>query len=224
MEIHIEHKRYDGEPLFLDFHCKIDEGAFVALSGPSGVGKTTLLRLLAGLEPDWQGAIDGVNRDTVGYMFQEARLMPWLTALDNLTLFGASKRAAEDALDRVGLSDAAAKYPRALSGGMQRRVALARLLLARPKLVLLDEPFTSLDGQSAEICRQLISALHKECNATVVLVTHSLDDALSLADEVLVMSGRPAQICERIALPSDADKGAESAFTRRIRDDLSAYF
>jgi len=224
MEITIAHKAYGGEVLFKDFHCQISEGAFVALSGPSGIGKTSLLRILAGLEQDWTGAIAEFDRESVGYMFQEARLMPWLTALDNLTLFGATRDEAYQALDRVGLAEAAGKYPRMLSGGMQRRLALARLLLARPQWILLDEPFTSLDSHSAAICRRLIRELHQELKATVLLVTHSLDEALSLADEVLIMSGHPASISERIVLPSDSGVADSPTDLAKIKATLAVYF
>jgi len=183
-------------PILQDLDLRLEPGEFAALLGPSGAGKTTILRMLAGLDTDFEGErVLDTGEPAIGYLFQEARLMPWLTALQNVALVvDGDRAAAREALAAVGLDDALERYPHQLSGGMQRRVALARAIVHRPRLMLLDEPFVSLDRPNAELLHELLLAYWAEVRPTVVLVSHDLDEALVLADRLLFLGGSPATI------------------------------
>lgn len=203
----------DGTQVLSDISLSIRRGAFVALVGASGIGKSTLLRVLGGLLPATGGEImlDGQLPDQaqtpVGIVFQKDNLMPWRTAYENvrlpLELRGENGRVAEgrvlDMLDLVGLSDFEKNYPDQLSGGMAQRVAIARALVHEPELLLLDEPFGALDALTRERMGQELLRIWQAMPVTVFMVTHSIDEAVFLADEVLVMgsisgSGLPATI------------------------------
>lgn len=205
LTIDIAEMRFPGAeaPLFADFHLQIAPGSVVALHGPSGIGKSTLLRLIAGLERSFTGSItvDGIPAQLApppGFVFQDSRLLPWLTARDNIRAVDAamSPQTADAALARVGLARSTDAYPRALSGGMQRRVALARALATNPGYLLLDEPFVSLDSDLVEDMHQLLSALIAKSGATVIFASHHASDAARLADRVITLQGRPARTHE----------------------------
>jgi NitT/TauT family transport system ATP-binding protein len=195
------------DPLDLD----IADGEFIAIVGPSGCGKSTLLRIVAGLLPASAGSltIDGQARNgpvtELGIVFQQPVLLEWRTAVRNV-LFQIEMRGRRPAdyrdralalLDQVGLRDFADTYPHALSGGMRQRVAIARALLHDPGLLLMDEPFGALDALTREQMRIDLEALWLRRRMTVLFVTHSVDEAVLLADRVVVMSPRPGRI-ERI--------------------------
>jgi len=186
-------------------------GEFVAVVGPSGCGKSTLLRLIAGLlvpsegEVLVDGAPPGVARAAkrIGYIPQESALLPWRTVLDNVALglevnARRSRREAREQawvqLAVVGLAEFAGRYPYQLSGGMRQRVALARALVIAPRLLLLDEPFAALDELSREAMRYELLALWERVRASALLVTHSIAEAVALADRVLVLSPRPGRV------------------------------
>ena len=167
---------------------EIRPGEFVALLGASGSGKTTLLRILAGLDADYQGAVSAPDRRAI--VFQEHRLLPWKRVADNVALGldgpDAGRRAAE-VLDEVGLTHRARAWPRTLSGGESQRVALARALVRRPELLLLDEPFGALDALTRTKVHSLVLRLWTSHRPAVLLVTHDVDEALTLADRLLVV-------------------------------------
>ncbi len=192
---------------------KAQPGEFVAIVGPSGAGKTTLLNLIAGLDQEMQGSItfhSGQERRAsprTSFMFQEPRLIPWLNVQQNLELVLTPRLRAQplvalaDLLALVGLSGCAAMFPGQLSGGMQRRVALLRAFIIEPSLLLMDEPFQSLDAPTAEQLRVLLQALWQRTHPTVLFVTHSLREAISLADRILFLSERPSRVI--LDLPID---------------------
>ena len=193
----------------------IEAGQFVCLVGPSGCGKSSLIRVLAGLAAPTRGeaTLDGqpihAPSRRVALMFQDANLMPWRTVIDNialpLELAGQAKpersEAAQRLLPRLGLSDFARSYPGELSGGMAQRVALGRVLIQRPDVLLLDEPFGALDALTREQVAADLLALWAQERQTVLMVTHDINEAVLLADRVLVMSRRPGQINADIAVP-----------------------
>ncbi len=213
-------------------------GSFVALLGPSGCGKSTLLRVIAGLDSPDAGSVtldstSGAAR--VAFVFQDAHLLPWRDVLSNaalpleLTGTGAAERraAARDALDAVGLGDATHKMPHELSGGMRMRVSLARALVTRPNLLLLDEPFAALDELTRQRLDDQLRALWAELGLTVLFVTHSVDEAAYLAERAIVFSARPARIVadRTLALPRARTSAlrAEPAFgaeARALREAL----
>ncbi len=193
----------------------IEAGQFVCLVGPSGCGKSTLIRVLAGLiaptegEALFNGApIDEPSR-RVALMFQDANLMPWRTVIDNIALpleiagveNSARHEAAHELLPRLGLAEFALAYPGELSGGMAQRVALGRVLIQRPDVLLLDEPFGALDAMTRELVSLDLLDLWKQGHQTVLMVTHDINEAVWLADRVLVMSRRPGQIIADIGVP-----------------------
>jgi len=182
----------------------------VAIVGPSGAGKSTLLNLAAGLILPDQGEVRILGRDTagavdwgrVGYMFQDDRLLPWRVALDNVTLAleaGAMpaaerRRRAHDALALVGLAEFAKAYPHQLSGGMRSRVALARSMVGEPDLLLMDEPFSRLDAQTRATMHRELLRIHEMRRLSILFVTHDAEEAVVLADRIVVMSARPGQV------------------------------
>ncbi len=178
----------------------MDEGQFVSLVGPSGSGKSSLLRAVIGLQQPLAGTVDpGVAPSEIGILFQDDALLPWRTARENVALglsFHGIERAqahaeAEAWLDRLGLAEFGGRYPRHLSGGQRKRVALAQVLALKPRLLLMDEPFASLDAiVRARIVQDLVELVERE-RISVLLVTHDLEEALSLSDVVYLLSQGP---------------------------------
>ena len=181
---------------------ELPAGAVGALVGPSGCGKTTLLRLVAGLDQNYDGDIRLPAHARLGMVFQEPRLLPWRTVADNLRIV--APRAQDDAivalLDELGLAEHAAHFPRQLSLGLARRVALARALVVEPDLLLLDEPLVSLDAARARELREKIAALIEARRITTLIVTHDLREAIALADKIFLLSPRPAHIVSTLAI------------------------
>ncbi|MDO6515393.1 ABC transporter ATP-binding protein [Neptuniibacter sp. 2_MG-2023] len=181
----------------------VSQGEFVSLVGPSGTGKSTLLNMIAGLEPIQDGSIRFNDQLLAGsppcklsYIFQQPRLMPWLTVADNLRLVmpDSAPFEIEKMLDKVGLKGKSDCYPKQLSGGMQRRVSIARAFLTRPDVLLLDEPFISLDAPNAHRLRSLLVELWLEHKTTVVFVTHDLNEAIQLSDRIIFLSSSPGTV------------------------------
>jgi ABC-type nitrate/sulfonate/bicarbonate transport system ATPase subunit len=180
--------------VFEDLSLNLGDGEICALVGPSGVGKTSLLQIAAGIDADFEGAVAG-RPEPVGYLFQAPRLLPWRTARQNLELvLPEHPEKAESWLCRIGLADEGDVYPQRLSLGMARRVALARALAVRPKLLLLDEPFSALDDATAAAMQDLVTTRVAELRPTTLLVTHHWHEAVALADRVVTLEGAPARI------------------------------
>lgn len=183
-----------------DVSCEISPGDWVCLVGPSGCGKSTLLNIIAGLDRSTSGSIE-VN-GSVGFMFQEPTLFPWLNVRDNIG-FGLRMRKDDlkvirqktnAYLDLVGLAEYAAAYPHQLSGGMKQRVALARMLILDPDILLMDEPFGALDAQTKEKLHEDLERIWRETKKTIVFVTHDVREAVRLGDIVHVFSSNPGKI------------------------------
>ena len=211
-----------AERLALDrVDLEIAAGEFVAFVGPSGCGKSTLMNMIAGILPVTEGVIvhegrpvRGINRH-VGYMTQADAVLPWRTVRQNVELplrfHGVPRRdraaQAEAMLDQVGLAGFGGSFPAELSGGMRKRVALAQLLAYGPRTLLMDEPFGALDAQLKLLMQEQLLRIWTERRQTVVFVTHDLAEAITLAQRVVVFSGRPGRIkqIEDVALPGDRD-------------------
>jgi len=203
LEIIVERKLLpDGEPLFCDLRLQIAAGECVGLIGPSGVGKSSLLRLLAGLDRSYAGSRTVHAPDAgalaVGVVFQEPRLVPWLTILGNLRLVqpGLSSADAAVQLEALGVAGCADLYPHQLSLGMQRRVALARAMIVQPSALLLDEPFASLDHETSIRVQKLLARAAAARKTTMVIASHDLEEVARLADRIVTLTGRPARLRE----------------------------
>ncbi len=204
--LHVEglRKSHGAMPVLGPIDLHLEAGSITVIIGRSGCGKTTLLRCLGGLEQPDAGSVrvgDGTpRRDSIGYVFQEPRLMPWLTVARNVGFglsglaAGARDAAVATALDRIGLADAGSLLPKQLSGGMAQRVALARGLAPEPAVLLLDEPFSALDPFTREQMQDRLLRLHRHYGTTIVLITHDMDEALALADRIIVLRGRPGSV------------------------------
>jgi ABC-type nitrate/sulfonate/bicarbonate transport system ATPase subunit len=200
----------------------LDSGTVAALVGPSGCGKTTLLRILAGLDQDFEGKVTLPAHGTLGMVFQEPRLLPWRTVEQNVRL------AAPHAIDgelamlfaELGLASHRDHYPGELSLGLARRVALARAFAVKPDLLLLDEPFVSLDNALASRLRDELAELVKRRPVTTLLVTHNVEEAIDLADRLYLLSASPARVIAEVpvARPRSRHKPEEIA---RLREEIA---
>lgn len=211
-------KRFGDRQVLRGLDFAIRPGEFVAVVGRSGCGKSTLLRLLAGLEAADGGGVrlDGKphdrQREEVRIMFQEARLLPWRTVIQNVALGLSGDKAAVRAqacaaLAQVGLADRAGDWPSRLSGGQRQRVALARALIHRPRLLLLDEPLGALDALTRIEMHRLIEDVWRQHRFTAVLVTHDVAEAVALADRIVLVEDGRIALDERVALPRPRQRG-----------------
>jgi len=214
-----------------DVTLHVAENEFVTLVGPSGCGKSTLLRLVAGLTPATRGAIrvrDTAVREPfpdVGFVFQQPVLLPWRSVLDNV-LFSVEmlgqpprqyRKQAADLLELTGLGGFETKYPRELSGGMQQRVAICRALLPDPSLLLMDEPFGALDAMTREEMSLELLRVWEERRKTILFVTHSIPEAILLADRVVVMTARPGRIARVLTIDLPRPLTMELEFDPRFK-------
>jgi ABC-type nitrate/sulfonate/bicarbonate transport system ATPase subunit len=208
LELRIDAKTFvsaDGTPVEVvrGLKLRLEAGSFGALIGPSGCGKTTILRIAAGLDPDFQGQVGRPGSGRLGMVFQEPRLLPWRTVEANIRLALPAGDAAADLTELVetlGLGSHLARYPGELSLGLARRAAIARAFAVRPDFLLLDEPFVSLDEAVADRLRSELMALTTRTRVTTLLVTHRLEEAVQLADRLFFLSDRPAHIIFEKAL------------------------
>jgi len=220
-----------------DINIEIAPGEFVAFLGPSGCGKSTLLYLVAGLEPASSGEIWTFDDRVTGpspdrsLIFQETSLFPWLTVWQNVSfglgIRGANSKerrvVAQDALQRVGLSAAFDKRPDELSGGMRQRVAVARALAMRPKVLLMDEPFAALDVQTRQRMQDFLLDVWRDSGASILFVTHHIDEAVALADRVLVFTARPGKIKTIVPIDLPRPRNLFSAECERLRIELTQH-
>jgi sulfonate transport system ATP-binding protein len=202
----------DGTEALQSVSLELGAGEIVALVGGSGCGKTTLLRLIAGLDTPSSGVIHVGSEEVrgphaaVGIVFQEPRLLPWLTVAGNIG-FGLEQLTTRErqsridhALDKVGLATYGGRWPRELSGGQQQRIAIARAFVTMPKVLLLDEPFSALDAFTRKSLHAHLLALWQETRPTILMVTHDVEEAITLADRVVVMRPHPGRLLETISV------------------------
>ncbi|MEG6507580.1 ATP-binding cassette domain-containing protein [Methyloligella sp. 2.7D] len=207
-EIDIASKIYRGadgaEVLAIrDFRLEIEPESMTVLMGPSGCGKTTFLRILAGLDHDFSGSLDMPEEARIGFMFQEPRLLPWRTVRRNIELVADPGFTDEDLLqlaEALNIADKLTVYPGELSLGLARRAALARAFATRPDLLLLDEPFVSLDEPTADRLRRLLLEVWSARPTTAVMVTHNPREAVMLADKLVLLAPRPTRVVEIISI------------------------
>jgi ABC-type nitrate/sulfonate/bicarbonate transport system ATPase subunit len=234
-EIRIEEKTYVGAdgslvPAIRDFVLDVEPESMTVLMGPSGCGKTTLLRIVAGLDDRYSGNVGIPPETRIGLMFQEPRLLPWRTVQQNIELVATPDFGPND-LDRlahaVGIADMLPRYPQELSLGLARRVALARAFATKPDLLLLDEPFVSLDERTADRLRKLLLEVWSARPTTAILVTHNAREAIMLADQLVLLAPRPTHVVaiETIAVPqADRDGGVVEAILNDLQRRYPANF
>jgi NitT/TauT family transport system ATP-binding protein len=218
-----------------DISLAVRSGEFTTIVGPSGCGKSTMLQIIAGLVPPSSGevridgrAISGPSPDIIGMMFQDAWLLPWKTARENVE-FPLALRAvpvrerrerAMQLLELVGLASAADSYPDQLSGGMRQRVAMARTLASKPKILLMDEPFAALDEQTRLLLGDKVLQIQQELKQTTLLITHNITEAVQLADRILVMTYRPGRVKRMVEInlprPRSSEIVSSEAFGRYV--------
>jgi sulfonate transport system ATP-binding protein len=204
-------KSYGGREILKSIDLTLEPGEFVAVVGRSGCGKSTLLRLIAELENADRGTLDfgdGQHKPETRIMFQDSRLLPWKRVLNNVALGLPKKNDALQALRQVGLAERANEWPAVLSGGQRQRVALARALIHDPELLLLDEPLGALDALTRIEMQQLIESLWQQRGFTALLVTHDVQEAIALADRVVLIEDGRITLDERIALARPRARGS----------------
>jgi len=229
----IREKRYKGtgaappRVALAGLSLEVAAGEFVALVGPSGCGKTTFLNIVAGLDRQFAGAVRIAARPDgaparVGYVFQEPRLLPWRTVAENIALVLEPQRSAvvDEVLDVVGLAGAGDLYPAQLSLGMSRRVAIARAFAIEPDVLLMDEPFVSLDHDTVEQLRHVLLELWRARPTTVLFVTHDLREALFLADRLLLLSASPGHVVAEVPVRLARTQRGNSAEIESLRDEI----
>lgn len=214
-----------------DLTFDVRDGEFVCLVGPSGCGKTTILRIIAGLDTPTSGSIKWMTKNhSIGFVFQDESLLPWRSVWDNiafgLEIEGRDEKEIEKEVSRLislmGLEGFETSYPRELSGGMQKRVAIARAFSIDPDILLMDEPFVSLDAQTRNILQQEVLKIWEETKSTVIFITHNVDEAVYLADRVLILAPRPTKVKYEmpITLPRPRDR-TEHLFIEARKDILA---
>ncbi|CAJ35877.1 ABC transporter ATP-binding protein [Methanocella arvoryzae] len=230
-----EYPAKGGSMLAIDnISMDITDHQFICLVGPSGCGKSTLLRMISGLEPISKGEviIDGKpvqgTSPKVGFVFQEYTLFPWRTVQKNVE-FGLEiknvppaerEKIAEKYIDMVGLSGFRDSYPHQLSGGMKQRCAIARTLAVGPEILLMDEPFGALDAQTRNILQEQLLEIWQKEKIKVIFVTHSVDEAVFLADKVVIMTARPGQIKEIVDIKLPRPRKRTDAEVNQVRDAI----
>jgi len=237
LDLRVRRKAYAGKTVLRDVHLRLDAGEVLALVGASGCGKSTLLRIVSGLDGDFEGQVQldgqpqqrGMASRYVGCVFQEPRLFPWLTVARNVGFdvgpnFDAERVSA--LLAEVGLAGFEEVWPKQLSGGQAQRVAIARALYARPRLLLLDEPFSAVDAFTRIKLQALVAELAHRHGSSLLLVTHDVEEAVLLSDRVLVLEAAPGRIARSVeislARPRARDGGALASLRSEVLEALHA--
>ncbi|EQG64746.1 ABC transporter family protein [Clostridioides difficile DA00154] len=230
-------KSYDQKRVLNNISLDIEEGEFLCLLGPSGCGKTTLLRIIAGLEDVNSGTIILQDKDITnlepskrgfGIVFQSYALFPNMTAYNNIAFPLKERKVSKEKIDNkvkevletVGLTNEAHKYPKALSGGQQQRIAIARALALEPKFLLLDEPMSALDAKVRHKLRMDIKRLQKELNITTIMVTHDLEEAITMADKIAILNGGDIM---QIGTPEEIYQNPQNLFTAQFIGDTNCF-
>jgi NitT/TauT family transport system ATP-binding protein len=229
-------KRFRNAAVALqDISLTVERGEFVTLLGPSGCGKSTLLKLVSGLSPVSEGkiAVNGMTpvnaRELISFIFQDATLLPWRTVEQNVGLgleldYAARrlrKERVEKMLDLVGLSNVARRYPRQLSGGMKMRVSIARALVSRPRILLMDEPFAALDEMTRDRLNEELLRLYEEQKWTVLFVTHSVSEAVFLSSRVVILAPHPGRVAHEIPINLPWPRTAESRESPEFEEQVT---
>jgi NitT/TauT family transport system ATP-binding protein len=230
----------ESAPVMQDVSLEIERGEFIVVFGVSGVGKSTLLRVVCGLVEPSSGRVDVAAREEAGsrpfgFVFQEPRLFPWRRVDANVALGLEGMEVSADerdervnrALKLVGLSQYSRRYPRQLSGGQRQRVGIARALAVRPNVLLMDEPFSSLDAVTRRSLQQELLRIWHTTQTSILFVTHDVEEAVFLADRIVLLAGTPARVTEEYVVGSERPRHVDDpefqATIRKLREDLHSY-
>ena len=231
-------KDYSGSRVVEDFDLNMAKGDFVTLLGPSGCGKSTILNIVAGFTQPSSGTVRVAGREAStpgpdrGVCFQQSSLFPWLTLWDNITFgpraqgaLSSDRRArAEQLLKEFGLGEFHRHYPSQLSGGMQQRAAIARILVNDPDVLLMDEPFGALDAQTRLRMQNFLMRVQAEFGCTILFITHDVDEAIYMSDRVLILSARPGRVVDEIVIREAKPRTPTYLLSEEFRDHKSRAF
>jgi sulfonate transport system ATP-binding protein len=230
LHIRVDEKRYGERAVLRGLELELKEGEIVSLIGASGCGKSSLLAILAGLDQHWRGAIrlDGSTlhgvSSQIGIIFQEPRLFPWLSVARNIAFGcpsgGENALQVELLLEEVGLAGLGERLPKQLSGGQAQRAAIARGLFTRPRILLLDEPFSAVDAFTRMKLQDLLSRIARQHGLTVLLVTHDIDEALYLSDRILMLDNSPGPLRAEFHVRADYPRSRSDARLATLRTDI----
>lgn len=235
LKIIIEDKTYPGadakpERAVSGFELAVHKDSFTALIGPSGCGKTTIMRILAGLDDDYTGEVRWAEEPRIGFVFQEPRLLPWRTIRQNIMLTAHedfTEKDLQDLAEELGIRELLNRFPTELSLGLARRASLARAFAFRPNVLLLDEPFVSLDEPTAERLRLLLIRTWTNHPVTAIMVTHNIREAIQMSDRLILMKPRPTSVLEEVPvnLPHGTRTAADiDAVRQRLTEAYPQYF
>ena len=226
LDINISSKKYQENKIIDNFKLQINKSDFISIIGPSGCGKTSLLNIISNIDSEYLGSVlfdkENISNINIGVMFQDSRIIPWLSVLENIMLVSISKDKEEiiNALCEVGLKDYINSYAKELSGGMQRRVALVRAFINKPDVLLLDEPFISLDFPTAQGLRSDFMKFYKKYKPTVVLVTHDLKEAITLSKRIIFLDSKPMKVILDFENKNDFSSNLDSLEIEVIKENI----
>lgn len=226
LDINISSKKYQDINIIEKLKLEVKDNEFISIIGPSGCGKTTLLNIISNTDSDYLGSISFDNKDiinsNIGVMFQDSRLIPWLSIFENIMLISINKEEELiiQSLIEVGLEEHINSYPKELSGGMQRRAALVRAFINKPDILLLDEPFISLDYPTAQSLRSDFMKFYKRNKPTVVFITHDLKEAVSLSQRIIFLDSKPMKIVLDYENKNDFSSNLESLEIEKIKEEI----
>jgi ABC-type nitrate/sulfonate/bicarbonate transport system ATPase subunit len=226
LDINISSKKYQDNKIIDNLKLEVNDNEFISIIGPSGCGKTSLLNIISNIDKDYLGSIlfdkQNISNSNIGVMFQDSRLIPWLSVLENIMLVSMSKNKEQiiNALIEVGLKDYINSYAKELSGGMQRRVALVRAFINKPDVLLLDEPFISLDYPTAQNLRSDFMKFYNKYKPTVVFITHELKEAISLSQRIIFLDSKPMKIILDFENKKDFSSDLEDVEIEKIKESI----
>lgn len=226
LDININSKKYQDTKIIENLKLEVKDNEFISIIGPSGCGKTTLLNIISNTDTDYLGLVSFNNNkianSNIGVMFQDSRLIPWLTIFENIMLVSSTKdeEFIIHSLIEVGLEGYLDSYPKELSGGMQRRAALVRAFVNKPDILLLDEPFISLDYPTAQSLRSDFMKFYNKYKPTVVFITHDLKEAVSLSQRIIFLDAKPMKIVLDYENKEDFSLNLESLEIEKIKEEL----
>lgn len=226
LEIDISSKKYQDNKIIDNLKLEVNKSEFISIIGPSGCGKTTLLNIISSTDNDYLGSVlfdkKNIENINIGVMFQDSRLIPWLTVFENIMLVSTNKdeELILQSLCEVGLEEYIDSYAKELSGGMQRRAALVRAFINKPDILLLDEPFISLDYPTAQSLRSDFMLFYKKYKPTVIFITHDLKEAVSLSQRIIFLDSKPMKIVFDFENKYDYSSDLESLEIEKTKEEI----